>query len=139
VVKIEVIKQRLNQLCQSIKKIEKYKDLTIDEFLKDEIAQDIIEYNLFISINMITDIAHHIVVDNGLGNPTTLGEAFDILADNDYITREKSQSYRKMVGFRNILSHDYVKINKSLVYNFMKDNLSDLKEFILLVNDKVLN
>ena len=68
-VNIEVIKQRLNQLSTSLNKIERFKDLSLEKFLQDDIIQDVIEYNLFIAINMMIDIATHIVVDNNIGNP----------------------------------------------------------------------
>ena len=53
--------------------------MTFDQYIKNDIAQDVTEYNLFIAINKISDMAAHIVVDNNLGNPKTLGESFDIL------------------------------------------------------------
>ena len=53
--------------------------MCLRKFLKDDIIQDVVEYNLFIAINMMVDIATHIVVDNNMGNPKTLGEAFEIL------------------------------------------------------------
>ena len=65
-VDVEVIKQRLNQLSTSINKIERFKEMSLEEFLKDDIIQDVVEYNLFIAINMMIDIATHIVVDNNM-------------------------------------------------------------------------
>ena len=75
-VNIDVIKKRLNQLSTSLNKIERFKDISVEEFLNDDIIQDVVEYNLFIAINMMIDIATHIVVDNNMGNPETLGGAF---------------------------------------------------------------
>ncbi|MCG4583665.1 DUF86 domain-containing protein, partial [Anaerosalibacter bizertensis] len=60
-VDVEVIKQRLNQLSTSINKIERFKEISLEGFLKDDIIQDVVEYNLFIAINMMIDIATHIV------------------------------------------------------------------------------
>jgi len=134
----EVIKKRMQKLVQSLDKIARYKDFSYDEFLQDDIAQDIVEYNLFIAINMITDMATHIVVDNNIGNPDTMGEAFEILSKERYITVDEATTYKQMVGFRNILSHEYVKINKKVVYDIMKSNLNDFKKFILFVNDNFL-
>src|SRR5690554_3150436 len=101
-VNIELIKQRLNQLSESLNKIERFKDISLEEFLEDDIVQDVIEYNLFISINMMIDIATHIVVDNKMGNPQTLGEAFSILNKENYLNDEETKAYRNMVGLRNI-------------------------------------
>ena len=137
-VDVEVIKQRLVQLSTSLNKIERFKDLSLEEFLNDDIMQDVIEYNLFIAINMMIDIATHIVVDNNIGNPKTLGEAFDILNKEKYLSDDETKGYRNMVGLRNILSHEYVNIDKEIIYNIMKNNLVDMKRFIIFVNENFI-
>ena len=137
-VDVEVIKQRLNQLSTSINKIERFKEISLEEFLKDDIIQDVVEYNLFIAINMMIDIATHIVVDNNMGSPETLGEAFNILNKEKYLNDEETKVYRNMVGLRNILSHEYINIDKKIIYNILKNNLIDIKKFVIFVNDNFI-
>ncbi|WP_026895843.1 type VII toxin-antitoxin system HepT family RNase toxin [Clostridiisalibacter paucivorans] len=135
-VKPRILKQRFTQLNISITKLKKYTDITWDDFIKDDIVQDVVEYNLFISINMLVDIATHIVSDENMGNPKTMGDAFEILYKQRIITKENEETYKKMVGFRNILSHEYIRINKKIVYDILKNNIKDLEKFILTINDK---
>lgn len=137
-VDVEVIKQRLNQLSTSINKIERFKEISLEEFLKDDIIQDVIEYNLFIAINMMIDIATHIVVDNNMGSPETLGEAFNILNKDKYLNDDETKIYKNMVGLRNILSHEYINIDKKIIYNILKINLIDIKKFVIFVNDNFI-
>ena len=40
---MEVIKKRLNQLSTSLNKIERFKDISLEEFLNDDIIQDVLE------------------------------------------------------------------------------------------------
>lgn len=47
-------------------------------------------------------------------------------------------TYKNMVAFRNILSHEYVKIDKKMVYDIMINNLSDFERFILFINDNFI-
>lgn len=137
-VDVEVIKQRLNQLSTSLNKIERFKEISLEEFLEDDIIQDVVEYNLFIAINMMIDIATHIVVDNNMGNPETLGEAFSILNKEKYLNDAETKIYRNMVGLRNILSHEYLKIDKRIIYSVLKNNLVDIKKFIIFINDNFI-
>ncbi|MSS42675.1 DUF86 domain-containing protein [Anaerosalibacter bizertensis] len=137
-VDVEVIKQRLNQLSTSINKIERFKEISLEGFLKDDIIQDVVEYNLFIAINMMIDIATHIVVDNNMGSPETLGEAFNILNKEKYLNDEETKVYRNMVGLRNILSHEYINIDKKIIYSILKNNLIDIKKFVIFVNDNFI-
>ena len=133
-VNIDVIKKRLNQLSSSLKKLERFQETSLDEFLEDDIIQDVVEYNLFIAINMMIDISTHIVVDNNIGNPETLGGAFKILNKEKYLTDEETKLYRNMVGLRNILSHEYVSIDKKIIHNILQNNLIDIKKFIVFVD-----
>lgn len=137
-VDVEVIKQRLNQLSTFLNKIERFKEISLEEFLEDDIIQDVVEYNLFIAINMMIDIATHIVVDNNMGNPETLGEAFSILNKEKYLNDAETKIYRNMVGLRNILSHEYLKIDKRIIYSVLKNNLVDIKKFIIFINDNFI-
>ena len=137
-VKTRVLKSRLEQLYISLKKIKRYKDFTLEEFLEDDIVQDVVEYNLFISINMMVDIAVHIVIDNNLGKINTMAEAFEVLYKEKYIEKGEMIVYKNMVAFRNILSHEYVKIDKKIVYEILQKNLVDFNRFILFVNDNFL-
>ena len=137
-VNIEVIKQRLNQLSASLNKIERYKNLPLEKFLKDDIAQDVVEYNLFIAISMMVDSATHIVVDNNMGNPEILGDAFEILNNKKYLEDKETKIYKNMVGLRNILSHEYLKIDKEIIYEILQYNLTDIKKFIIFVNDNFI-
>ena len=137
-VDIEVIKQRLVQLSTSLNKIERFNNISLEEFLDDDIIQDVVEYNLFIAINMMIDIATHIVVDNNIGNPKTLGETFDILNKEKYLSDDETKGYRNMVGLRNILAHEYVNIDKNIIYSIMKNNLIDIKGFIVFIHDNFI-
>lgn len=134
-VNMDVIKKRLNQLSTSLNKMERFKEISLEEFLKDDIVQDVVEYNLFIAINMMIDIATHIVVDNNIGNPETLGGAFVILNKEKYLSDDETKVYRNMVGLRNILSHEYVNIDKNIIHNILQNNLIDIKRFIVFVHD----
>lgn len=135
---IEVARKRLSQISASLKIIEGYKNLSIEDYLNDSIVQDVVEYNLFICINMIIDIATHIVVDNNIGNPETLGDAFTILYEKGYLTKIDGENYKKMVGLRNILSHEYVNVDKTIIFNVMKNNLADISKFVIFIHDNFI-
>jgi uncharacterized protein YutE (UPF0331/DUF86 family) len=134
-VKSDVLRRRLEQLNISLRKLERYKDISFEEFAEDDVIQDVVEYNLFISINMMVDIAMHIVVDEKLGSTDNMREAFEILYKEKYIKKEDMINYKNMIAFRNILSHEYVKIDKKIVFSVLKNNLDDFRNFIVIVTE----
>lgn len=45
-VNIDIVKKRLNQLSTSLNKMERFKNISLEEFLKDDIVQDVVEYKV---------------------------------------------------------------------------------------------
>jgi uncharacterized protein YutE (UPF0331/DUF86 family) len=43
-----------------------------------------------------------------------------------------------MVGLRNILSHEYVNIDKNIIYDIMKNNLTDIKNFVIFIHENFI-
>lgn len=77
------------------------------------------------------DISQHIAIDNGWGDVKKLSDGFEILHKYKYISKEDLEIFKAMVGFRNIISHEYVKLDKQIVYHVMTEQLDDIKKFSL--------
>lgn len=133
-----VLKKKINQINKSLEMITKYLNITYEEFLNNKIAQDVIEYNLFIIINQITEIANHIAVDNGYGSIETMSDGFRLLNKKGYISDKDMQTYTKMVGFRNVIAHQYTDLNKEIVFDVMKNRLNDIVNFIKMVDENFI-
>ena len=97
--------------------------------------QDIFVLNLQRAIQSALDLAAHIIADDSLGFPTTLREHFQILAQENIITHDLSQSMQAMVGFRNIAVHEYQNIEVAILQGILKNHLSDLENFYQSIFD----
>jgi len=51
-----------------------------------------------------------------------------VKADHNHITVELREKWIRMVGFRNILVHDYLEVDLKIVYDVMQNHLDDLDE-----------
>ena len=60
--------------------------------------------------------------------PTT-ATLFRLLGVHGVLTTELAISIRKAVGFRNVLVHDYIEVDDSIVVDRLK-SLGDLEEFV---------
>jgi uncharacterized protein YutE (UPF0331/DUF86 family) len=56
-------------------------------------------------------------------------ELFAILAKMNIIDQELSINLQKMAGMRNILAHEYLEIDKTQVYQAIKENLPDIVHY----------
>lgn len=101
--------------------------------LTDIDVQDICVLNLQRAVQAVIDLANHMVASAGLGVPTTLKEAFALLAAEADLDAGLSQRLQAMVGFRNIAVHDYQVLNGKVVDAIVAGRLGDLRAFCAFV------
>jgi uncharacterized protein YutE (UPF0331/DUF86 family) len=133
-----VVTRRIEEIDRHLKRIEEYADIGLEKFQQDPIAQDVVEYNFFQIVNHLIDIAQHIVVDEEYGFPQTAYEAGQILFEKHIFTQNDLAIYREMVGFRNVVGHDYTNINKKIVYSILKNGPKDIKGLVSRIVKKFL-
>ena len=101
---------------------------SIEEINEDILKQWALRYGLFESIQIVIDIACHVVSHNNFGSTNTFRDCLDLLQKFDIIDDNLSKNLKNMVGLRNILVHDYVKIDVEKLYSYAS-NLKDFREF----------
>jgi uncharacterized protein YutE (UPF0331/DUF86 family) len=98
-------------------------------------VQEIVILNLQRAVQGSIDLASHIVADEGLGVPQELRENFDLLSKATILPAELVKRFRKMVGFRNIVVHEYETINLDVLKSILQNNLKDIEEFYSAIID----
>lgn len=129
---------RVEQIEKHLRKIAAYRKMPLGEFLRDEKTQDIVEYNLFQIVNHFIDIIQHIVVDEEYGFPQTAYEAAQILADKKILAAKDLKIVKNMIGFRNVIGHDYIEINKKTVYHILAAGDNEIKRVLSRIVEKIL-
>lgn len=102
-------------------------NLSLEDFKKDLIIQGSIERYLHLTIEALLDIGNHIIADEGLGKVEVYSDIAKILSLNKYINKKQEEIFVKIIGFRNILVHDYLSIDKDIVYEILENGLGDLE------------
>jgi uncharacterized protein YutE (UPF0331/DUF86 family) len=125
-----VITTRIEQIDKHLDRISSYSKLSYEDFLKDKNVQDIVEYNLFQIVNHLINITQHIVVDEDYGLPQTAYEASQILHHKGILSGDDLELLRKMIGFRNIVGHDYISLNKKAVYFILTEGTEDIRRIL---------
>lgn len=133
-----VVTRRIEAIDRHLKRIEPYANRSLNDFLQDPIAQDVVEYNLFQIVNHLIDIAQHIVVDEEYGFPQTAYEAGHILFEKGALSEKELAIYRKMVGFRNVVGHDYANIDKKIVYSILMGGPREIQDLVSKIVKKFL-
>jgi uncharacterized protein YutE (UPF0331/DUF86 family) len=58
-----------------------------------------------------------------------MADLFIILGRNQILPYDFAEKLAKMVGFRNLLIHEYVGVDLERVHTFLKDDLNDFNRF----------
>ncbi|MDD3841037.1 MAG: DUF86 domain-containing protein [Clostridia bacterium] len=136
-IKREVLLARISKLDEYIKFLHGIGKYSESEYLNNQMIYGSTERFLHLAIECVIDIANHIIADMRYRKPGSNREIFEILFENKVISNSLKESLCNMAGFRNILVHDYVKLNRQTVYNIVKNNLKDIESFRDIVAEYV--
>src|SRR3989344_2063353 len=82
-------------------------------------------------IESVVDLSFLIIKENKLKIPEEDKQSFEILQDEEIISRELSERLQDAKGMRNILSHQYGKVDDKIVFESLKEQLiRNIEEFI---------
>ena len=81
------------------------------------------------AIEVCLDIASHVVADRGLHAPTTYAETFETLVQAGLMSSDLGEAMVKMTGFRNVIVHEYARIDTEIVIRILRKHLDDFRRF----------
>jgi uncharacterized protein YutE (UPF0331/DUF86 family) len=121
----ETMLRHLEELDYCIKLLKGHQHVSRDNFFSNQTIQDAVCRRFQIATECCIDLGNHIISAHGLKRPETNTEIFKILFDYGYLeNQEYVAQMTKMVRFRNLLTHVYVKINMEQVYSYLQSDLS---------------
>ncbi len=123
-----------------ISSIEKYLKILVafKKFSKKEIVNNItirgaVERYLYLVTQAVIDLAEATISLRDLRRPTTMSESFDILLEERAISKTLAEKMSRLVGFRNIMAHEYEKVDYAIVYDVLQNKMLDIKAFLTAI------
>ena len=96
--------------------------------LEDENAFESVVLNLQRACESAIDLAMQLAARRRLGVPQTSREAFDLLEKAGVLDASLAERMRRMVGFRNVAVHDYVRLSRPIVEAIVVERLGDFED-----------
>ena len=129
-----VVRARIGKIREYVTLLRKIRRLADEaRFVKDPLIHGNAERYLQLAIQGVLDISNHVVADMGLSLPTDNKEMFDLLAKRRIVSSRLAKKLVSMAGFRNILVHEYLEIDRRRVYQVLTNELQDFDRFIRAV------
>ena len=129
------ISERLSLIRENSRFLEKnYKGVPKKRFFEDEAFNASAERLLQVAVQACIDISNHITSSLGFKKPKEdTAETFRILYKEGILTEEFSKTMVSITGYRNVLVHGYLDVDREETYkniNFHLDNLAKFAQYI---------
>ena len=126
--------RKLSELEEYLGQIREFASIKQEEYSRDWKTQRIIERTLQMMIELTVDISAHLISDKRLRVPTGYADTFKVLFEGGLIGQDLYQVLVQMAKFRNVVVHQYDRIDDTIVVDILQNHLGDF----LLFRDAVL-
>jgi len=125
----EVIESKLRFLREYLEDLKEYEAVSLLDYQAGKKDQRFVERTLHLACECCLDIAAHLISRSGFREPKDNKDMFAILLENNIITGPIHSAMVKMAKFRNIVVHDYARIDPEIVVGILKKDVTDFKRF----------
>ncbi|MEM2909451.1 MAG: DUF86 domain-containing protein [Nitrososphaerota archaeon] len=125
-----LILAKMGKLNQYLKYLNELRKCSLEEFKDDFKISGSAERYLQVAIECVIDIGNEIISSLQLKRPERYRDIPYILSEAKIIPKNFAETFATMIGFRNLLVHDYASINLDMVYEFLQKKLQDFEAFM---------
>ncbi len=125
----DIIWSKISSMERHVERVKAKRAVSLEQFLRDLDRQESILFNMQMAIQNCIDIAAHLVSEKGCGVAGSTNELFYLLEEHGLLSTPLTEKMTRAVGFRNLIVHEYGKVDLSVVFRVCHENLSDLEEF----------
>lgn len=130
------IRDKIIEIETFLEELESVLPSNFEEYRQDFKVRSIGERYFEKIIEAVVDLSFFLINERKLRQPEHEKESFDILEENGIISKELSSKLSDAKGMRNIIAHEYGKIDDELVFHSLtKELIPDVQEFIKQISN----
>lgn len=133
----DLVLAKASSVKRHLKRVIEKRDIDLHTFMKDIDCQESILFNFQMAIQNCIDMAAHIISEEGFGVPGSTNEMFYLLEENGYLDTDLTEKMVKAVGFRNLIVHEYGKVELKQIFEVAQNNIEDLNEYLKSIFKKL--
>lgn len=121
--------EKLSLLDEYLSYLKDIQKVNKNSFLKDYHFYGLAERYLQLSIQTLIDVGQLIITEKQLSRPPEPQEIFSVLFNSKILSENLVNQLTGIVGFRNILVHEYGKIDREKVYEYLQNNIGIFEQY----------
>lgn len=127
--RITQINEKLSALKNYVLLLKSFGKVSSADLEKDAIKRGAIERYLQLSAEVVLDVASQLIAEFRFRTPEDYKESILILGEEGILPKEFAKNFSEIAGFRNILVHNYLKIDYKKVAENLNKRLGDFEKF----------
>ena len=124
----------MDELEKYLRELEEYLPEEEEDYLNNSMRKRACERAFQLASENLLDICNLIISEKGFGIPTDSKDSIRKLVENGVIPGSLSARLEELVGFRNLLVHQYGHVDDSRAYSYLNDESKDFYEFIDIID-----
>ncbi len=133
----DLLRQRAKEIRDALEVLDRYRQLSLEEFLARTDAVDAAKYRLVVAVEAAVSICTHLAARLAKRTPESYADCFSVLATTGIISTALAERLGQMARFRNLLVHLYWPVDDAKVWEVLRHDLGDLDTYLATVGDSV--
>lgn len=127
----DVIANRLKLLAEYLDELQTFRKQTnsFKAYLEDTLLRRAVERTLQIAVEACLDIGRRLISLEGFRYPEDNKDVFQVLIEEKIVSKTLSYHLLDMARFRNLMVHDYAKVDDAKVYGILKKRIGDFDQY----------
>ncbi|HAK88000.1 MAG TPA: DUF86 domain-containing protein [Nitrospiraceae bacterium] len=126
----EQIRIKIEKIMEYKKILHNMKEDCVNNFFKDPVYRGAVLHYLYLIADSCISLAEMIIRDKEFRTPQSYHEAVDILGENKIIPPDFAYEFANIASFRNLLAHDYEKIDYLKICGEALGKLDDISRYV---------
>jgi uncharacterized protein YutE (UPF0331/DUF86 family) len=123
------VRTLLDRLAAEVEALRRLGARSTGELLADDDLLAAVKYRFIIAIEVCIDVGRHVIASEALRAPLDYADVFTVLADADLVDPAIAADLRDTARFRNLLVHNYTKVDDARVVEILRERVDDLALF----------
>ena len=133
----DVVINKIQSIQRCVRRAREEYQADREGFATNYTRQDAALLNVLRACETAIDLANHVIRAYKLGIPVSSANSFELLRTERIIDPRLAERMEKMVGFRNMVIHQYTKVDIRIVEAVIVSELDELLAFVDRIREVV--
>ena len=126
----DVFERHVRRFDEVLGFLERLSETPWERFRDDPEKYGSAERFLQVAVEVLNDLGAHLVARSG-GEPAgTYRDVSRRLLEAGLLDEAQANVWQRVIGFRNVVVHEYLEVDRALVYDVLQHRLGDLRELM---------